>query len=126
MAGILQDQDVAEIEIGLLQVAVGEVVNNCIEHGYQQGTTGVVELVMYLRGSELTLNIFDDAPPIATDHLQGLFDASGGCEDPTDAWPARGHGLQIVQQIADHVGVHCIEGRNCVQLRKRLSAPVGH
>jgi anti-sigma regulatory factor (Ser/Thr protein kinase) len=122
MAGVLEQRDVTEVEIGLLQVALGEVVNNCIEHGYQQGVSGVVELVMHLRGSELTLDIFDDAPPVATDQLQGLFDASGVSEDPTDAWPARGHGLQIVRQITDYVGVHCIGGRNRVQLRKHLSA----
>ena len=122
MAGVLEQRDVTEVEIGLLQVAVGEVVNNCIEHGYRQGATGVVELVMHLRGSELTLDIFDDAPPVAADQLQSLFDASGECQDPTDAWLARGHGLQIVRQIADHVGVRCIDGRNRVQLRKQLSA----
>lgn len=79
-----QDQDT-------LQLAVGEVVSNAIEHGYPAGQPGLVRLEAVLG---------------ADGQLECRIGDRGSWQVPDPAVPGRGSGLMLVGRMVDQMDVH--------------------
>lgn len=104
----------------MLQLAVSEVANNCIEHGYLQRVDGRVDVSVDRSGLELRIEVEDDAPPLPVDRLRGLLH-DGTCEIEVDKeWSSRGHGLQMVVGAVSSIDFARVADRNRVTLTKRL------
>ena len=117
---ILKEAQVPEHDIFLLQLAVSEVVSNSIEHGYRSREDGRVDVSLHKRGAELTIDIEDDAPPLAAEHLKQMMCEHTGELEVHKNWSSRGHGLQIVLNTVNSLDVERVGGRNRITLRKRI------
>ena len=121
IGGILAQAEVAEEDIFLLQLAVSEVVNNSIEHGYRGKADGVIEVSMKRKCSELTIDIHDNAAPLPVERLREMIREQAGEIEAHRNWPSRGHGLQIVLGAINSLDVARVAGRNRVTLRKTIT-----
>jgi len=121
MSGVLGHLLVAEADIQALELAVTEVVNNSIEHGYGGSDSGQIKVEIRLHDSEVQVDVIDHAPPFPEAERYRLLNDTILLEDPSDEWPIRGHGLQIVRQIADLITLKCDNTQNVVTLCKNVS-----
>ena len=121
MAGVLNHLRIAESDIHFLELAVTEIVNNSFEHGYRGADDKRIEVRLEINGTEVQIDVIDDAPPFPKDQIYRLLDEPAPMPDPSEDWPARGHGLQIVRQIVDSISLKSEMGRNCITLRKHVA-----
>jgi anti-sigma regulatory factor (Ser/Thr protein kinase) len=120
MFGVLSHLSVAESDIHSLELAVTEIVNNSFEHGYKGADDKHIEVRLAVNGTEVQIDVSDDAPPFPKDQIYRLIDEPLPMEDPSENWPMRGHGLQIVRQIVDSISLTSEMGRNCITLKKHV------
>jgi anti-sigma regulatory factor (Ser/Thr protein kinase) len=120
LSGVLGHLQVAEADIYDLELAVTEVINNSLEHGYHGATDQRVEIRLEVCGSEVQIEAIDHAPPFPEEELYRLEEDAPSLEDATEEWPMRGHGLQIVRQIVDSIDLHSDADGNCFTLRKHV------
>lgn len=122
LAAIFENLHVNERDSLLIQLAITEIVNNIIEHGYGN-KVGQVEISVHLANSLLEVAVTDDGMPIPHEELNSLVTTA--LLEPTDEWPERGHGMAIVRRVMDDVRFSRMSGRNQVLLSKKLlpSAP---
>ena len=121
IGGILTQAEVAEEDIFLLQLAVSEVVNNSIEHGYRGKTDGCIDVSMKRNCSELRIDIEDNATPLPVERLKEMIRYQASEIEANRNWPSRGHGLQIVLGAINSLDVARVAGRNRVTLRKTIT-----
>jgi serine/threonine-protein kinase RsbW len=121
LGGVLNHLDVSEADIHSLSLAVTEIINNSMEHGYQGAEDQQVQVRLHVRESAVELNILDNAPPFPEEERYRLTDELNLLEDPSEEWTMRGHGLQIVRKIVDSISLVAQNGRNCMTLRKTVA-----
>jgi anti-sigma regulatory factor (Ser/Thr protein kinase) len=121
MAGVLKHAGIVESDILSLELAVTELVNNCLEHGYQGLPDKHVEVQIGILDKEVQIDVIDHAPPFPENERYRLRDKSTPVEESDDAWEIRGHGLRIVQQIVDRIELASGENRNILTIRKYVS-----
>jgi serine/threonine-protein kinase RsbW len=124
LAGVFDHYEVSVTDNHLLGIAVAEIVNNAIEHGYQGDSEHDIEVRLQLSKEEVQIEIFDEAPEFPKSELHRIHGKPEPLEDPALGWTQRGHGLQIVRKIVDSISLGSERGRNCITLRKHIS--VGH
>jgi serine/threonine-protein kinase RsbW len=121
LGGVLTHLDVAESDIHSLSLAVTEIINNSMEHGYQGDEDQQVAVRVHVRKSEVEVDIIDNAPPFPEEHRYRLTNDLNLLEDPSEEWTMRGHGLQIVRKIVDSITLVARNGQNCMTLRKTVA-----
>jgi sigma-B regulation protein RsbU (phosphoserine phosphatase) len=120
---ILRELGVPESDTILLQLAVTELVNNSIEHGYKSEPGKKIEIFLTPGEQEILIEVADDAPAMPLyqmNQLLKLEESEGDAEEVDDQWSARGHGLLIVRRAVDSVEFGRVNGRNLVTLRKQF------
>jgi anti-sigma regulatory factor (Ser/Thr protein kinase) len=120
LSGVLNHLGIAESDIYSLELAVTEIVNNTFEHGYKGADDRQIEIRVRVCGTEVQIDLYDDAPPFPENQRYRLLDAPLPLEGPNEDWPMRGHGLQIVRQIVDSITLKSEMGHNCTTLRKQV------
>jgi anti-sigma regulatory factor (Ser/Thr protein kinase) len=103
MAGVLDHMRVIEADILSLELAVTEIVNNAVEHGYDGAENEQIKVQIEVRGSVVQVEIIDHARPFPESERYRLMDDLRPLEEPDEDWSPRGHGLQIVRQIVDSI-----------------------
>jgi anti-sigma regulatory factor (Ser/Thr protein kinase) len=121
IGGVLSHLDVAGPDIDALGLAVTEILNNAMEHGYQGDEQQDIEVRMYIHPSEVEIDIVDNARPFPEAERYRLNGDLVLPEDPSEDWAMRGHGLQIVRQLVDSIQLEFVDGRNCMKLKKRVT-----
>jgi anti-sigma regulatory factor (Ser/Thr protein kinase) len=121
LSGVLGHLGVIEADIFSLELAVTEIINNTLEHGYQGAANKPVEVHVRVTGTEVRIELSDSAPPFPLDQLFRLKGAPQPIDDPDEDWPVRGHGLQIVRQIVDSIDVRSEENRNYMTIIKHVA-----
>jgi anti-sigma regulatory factor (Ser/Thr protein kinase) len=124
LGGILHEVGVPESDAMLLQLAVTEVVNNSIEHGYKSEPDHKVEIFLAAGDDGIRIAIADDAPPMPVNRMKELLKAAEidqNSEGIAKEWGDRGHGLEIVRRAVDSLDFSWINDRNCVTMHKRFS-----
>ena len=121
LAGVFENYQVSATDNHLLGIAVAEIVNNAIEHGYHGDSEQDIEVRLQLSEVEVQIEILDQAPAFPKSELHRLQGKPVPLEDPAQGWTQRGHGLQIVRKIVDSISLCSEKGRNCVTLRKHIS-----
>jgi len=117
-SGVLAHLGVMESDIYSLGLAVTEIINNSLEHGYKGAEDKQIEVRIRACSSELQIDIVDHAPPFPEDQRYRLVDELIPLEDVSEEWKMRGHGLQIVRQIVDSITLTSEMGQNCITLTK--------
>jgi serine/threonine-protein kinase RsbW len=121
IGGALSHLDVSEPDIHALGLAVTEILNNAIEHGYRGDEQQQIETRLHIHGSEVEVDIVDSAPPFPKAELYRLTGELVSLEDPSEEWAMRGHGLQIVRQLVDSINLETVDGHNHMKLKKRVT-----
>jgi len=120
MSGVLGHLGVVESDIYDLELAVTEVINNSLEHGYRGATDKQIEVRLEVCGADVRIESSDSGPPFPEAERHRLEGELQPLEDPSEDWPMRGHGLQIVRQIVDLIELRSEPGRNCMVLEKHV------
>jgi anti-sigma regulatory factor (Ser/Thr protein kinase) len=121
--GVLEHLRVTEPDIMSLELAVTEVVNNCVEHAYSGTETERVKVKVEVRGKLVRVDVIDNAPAFPAEERHRLQEALA---DPNDfnekdqAWPVRGRGLWIVKQIVDSIALKFENRQNTMTLLKNV------
>jgi len=121
MSGVLAHLLVSEADIQALELAVTEVVNNCVEHGYGGREDGQIQVQIALCDSSVQVDVIDRAPAFPEAQRYRLLDEPMLLEDPTEEWSLRGHGLQIVRQIVDSIALRYESAQNILTMSKNVS-----
>jgi serine/threonine-protein kinase RsbW len=121
LAGVLNHFGVIESDIFSIQLAVSEVINNILEHGYKGVIGGTVEVRFQIAGTDVQIEVHDNAKPFPIEQIYRLTGEPVPLEDPNEDWPTRGHGIQIVRQIVDSIDLQSDERGNRLTLVKRIS-----
>lgn len=121
MAGILDHMRVIEADILSLELAVTEIVNNTVEHGYGGAENEPIKVQIEVHGSVVQVEIIDHARPFPEGERYRLVEDLGPIEEPSEEWSPRGHGLQIVRQIVDSMVLECSPTQNVLTLSKNVA-----
>jgi len=121
MAGILDHMKVIEADILSLELAVTEIVNNAVEHGYAGAEHEQIKVHIEVHGSTVQVEIIDHARPFPEAERYRIVEKPGQVEDPDEEWSPRGHGLQIVRQIVDSIALECHDTQNVLTLSKNVA-----
>jgi serine/threonine-protein kinase RsbW len=121
IAGALSHLDVSEPDIHAFGLAVTEILNNAMEHGYQGDEQQQIEVRLQIHASEIEVDIIDTAPPFPEAERYRLAGELVSPEDPSEQWAMRGHGLQIVRQLVDSIELEIVDGHNRMRLKKRVT-----
>jgi serine/threonine-protein kinase RsbW len=101
--------------IAALQVALEEVLNNILCHGYADLEAHKIEVRVVADASTATLEFFDDGIPFDPTQYEMAL-----ATDPTSARPG-GLGLLFIRRLMDEVTFERVEDRNHLTLRKFMS-----
>ena len=121
LSGVLHHLGVAESDIFSLELAVTEIINNTLEHGYRGATDKSIEVHLLVIGSDVRIELTDNAPAFPADQLYRINEARQPIEDGSEDWPMRGHGLQIVRQIVDSIELRTEQNRNRMTITKHVA-----
>ncbi|MDE1175192.1 MAG: ATP-binding protein [Edaphobacter sp.] len=121
MSGVFHHLGVIEADIFSLELAVSEIINNIIEHGYGGALDHAIDVQVTIAGSLIEIKLKDNATPFPEDQLHRLQGDPPILEESTEDWPMRGHGLQIVRQIVDTLDIRSDEQGNCMKLTKQVT-----
>lgn len=121
LSGVLTHLKVPESDIFCLELAVTELANNTFEHGYKGAEDKHIEVRMQMSSQEVQIDLIDFAAPLPEEQRNRLLEAPLSLEDPNEEWPARGHGLQLVQHVVNSVEINSRLGQNHITLRKNVS-----
>jgi len=121
MSGALSHLGVVEADILALELAVTEIVNNAVEHGYAGADDQPIKVRIQLSGSTVQIEVIDHARPFPEKERHRLMGEVDPLEDADEEWAPRGHGLQIVRQIVDSIALESNETRNILRIRKNVT-----
>lgn len=100
-----------------LRLAVDELVNNVIDHGYPATARGAVHLAAEWRADRVTLDLVDDA---------ALFDPFAApppdLESEVEDRPLGGLGVHLVRELMDEARYDADDGRNHVHLALEIAS----
>lgn len=100
----------------LVNLALEEIVTNCIQYGYDDAEEHLIEIVLSVTGRVLTMLVIDDGR---------AFDAS---QVPTpdlslaiEHRPIGGLGIHVLREMTDSMTYERTEGKNRLTLTKRFA-----
>lgn len=120
-AGVLTHIGVVEQDVNLLGIAVAEVFNNSIQHGYREQPDRDVQMTLWASSSRVRIQISDHASSFPESEAYRLSGTPLPMEQLNDQWTTRGHGLQIVRQIVDSITLRSEKSGNSITFEKRVS-----
>jgi anti-sigma regulatory factor (Ser/Thr protein kinase) len=121
LAGVLDHLRVAEADIFALELAVTEIVNNAVEHGYAGAEDEHIKVRIEVNGALVQLVVIDHAIPFPESERFRLVQELDPLADADENWSPRGHGLQIVRQIVDSLVLECGAHENVLTLQKTVA-----
>jgi serine/threonine-protein kinase RsbW len=121
VTGILEHLRVVEADILALELAVAEVVNNSVEHGYAGAENEQIRVYLEVTGTSVRIEVIDHAMPFPEELRYRLLEEPSVLEDPDEEWSSRGHGIQIVRQIVDSIAITRAEAQNRLTLNKTVT-----
>jgi anti-sigma regulatory factor (Ser/Thr protein kinase) len=120
MFGVLQHLTVITEDIYDLQLAVSEIVNNTLEHGYRFATDQRVEVTLKMCRQMIEVEIVDSSPAFPEAERYRIDEETRPLSEPSEDWPTRGHGLQIARQVIDSLQLSSKENENRFTIRKSV------
>ena len=112
-----QDAGFDEMESYACELAVSEACENIILHGYGDDSTGEIEVSVQTEPDNITIELWDDAPPF--NPANGSTKIDWSIENP----PVGGLGLVIMHKVMDDVEYSRKRGRNQLRMRRSHRSP---
>ena len=100
----------------LANLAVEELVTNCIKYGYEDAGDHVIDIKLQISGNELALTVTDDGRPFNPLELP-----EPDIHLPIQDRPIGGLGIYLLRRMSDQMDYVRAAGRNSVTLRKSMS-----
>ncbi len=100
----------------LANLAVEELVTNCIKYGYEDAGDHVIDIKLQISGTELALTVTDDGRPFNPLELP-----EPDIHLPIQDRPIGGLGIYLLRRMSDQMDYVRAAGRNSVTLRKSMS-----
>jgi len=99
----------------LANLAVEELVTNCIKYGYEDAAEHMIEVKLQISGNELALTVTDDGRPFNPLELP-----EPDVRLPIEDRPIGGLGIYLLRRMSDHMDYVRVAGKNSVTLRKSI------
>jgi len=99
----------------LANLAVEELITNCIKYGYEDASDHIIEVKLQISGNELALTVTDDGRPFNPLELP-----EPDIHLPIEERPIGGLGIYLLRRMSDHMDYVRAAGKNCVRLRKSM------
>ena len=96
-------------------LAIEELVTNCIKYGYDDQAEHDIELNLSASDRQLTLTIIDDGHP-----FNPLKAPEPNTDLPIEARPVGGLGIHLLRKLADGMTYERSDGRNRVTIIKQI------
>jgi anti-sigma regulatory factor (Ser/Thr protein kinase) len=121
LSGILAHLRVADEDNDALQLALTEIANNSVEHGYEEATDNDIEVQLTVSGDLVQIELRDSARRFPDEVRHRLTSSPTPIQEPDEQWTMRGHGLQIVSHLVDSIVVDSTDGKNCISMKRHVS-----
>jgi anti-sigma regulatory factor (Ser/Thr protein kinase) len=121
LSGVLNHLRVEEADIIALELAVTEIVNNTVEHGYDGVEDQQIKVRIEVQGLLVRVIVTDHGKPFPEQERYRLVQPIDPLEEADEDWSPRGHGLQIVRQIVDSLEIECGAQENIFTLSKTVA-----
>lgn len=108
-------------EAGTFELILAEVLNNIVEHSYQESGEGTVTLSIVQDRRGLSCSISDDGVPLPADCLRKALPDDPARPRPGDL-PEGGFGWFLIRDLAEELGYRREAGRNLLAFRLPLCA----
>ena len=99
----------------LANLAIEELVTNCIKHGYDDKGEHIIEITLKLSANELALTVTDDGHPFNPLELP-----EPDIHLPMEDRPIGGLGIHLLRKMSDRMEYERTGGKNQITLRKSL------
>ena len=100
----------------LANLAIEELVTNCIKYGYDDSAEHIIEIELKLSGDELVLTVIDDGHPFNPLELP-----ERNTNLPMEDLPIGGLGIHLLRKMSERMDYARVDGKNRVTLRKGLA-----
>ena len=100
----------------LANLAIEELVTNCIKHGYDDTDEHTIEVTLKLSANELALTVTDDGHPFNPLELP-----EPDLHLPMEDRPIGGLGIHLLRKMSDRMEYARTGGKNRLTLRKSLA-----
>ena len=117
--GVCAMTTLSPVETNRLELCLVEIVNNAIEHAYENKPGQKVQVDLELDDALIRLTVSDHGKSIPQESL--LSDKEPDLDpERTDTWLCSGRGLHIVNRLMDAVSYQRIGDRNSFIMEKKL------
>jgi anti-sigma regulatory factor (Ser/Thr protein kinase) len=111
----LEARKVAPAASYLANLAIEELITNCIKYGYEDQREHDIEIYLSVADAQMALIVSDDG------HAFNPLEApEPDINLPIEDRPVGGLGLHLLRKLADHIKYERNEGQNRVTILKRL------
>ena len=107
------------VEINRLELCLVEVVNNAIEHAYDNQPGFRVVVLVDVRKESITLTVSDRGRAMPAEVLAEGKEPELDPESP-ETWLCSGRGLHIVKNLMDSVSYRSEDGQNSLVMTKQI------
>ena len=112
----LADRNVPPAADYLANLAIEELVTNCIKYGYDDSAEHIIEIELELSASEMILTVTDDGHAFNPLELPAPNTSA-----PVEDLPIGGLGIHLLRKMSDSMDYARTDGRNRLTLRKSLA-----
>lgn len=117
--GVCAMTTLSPVEINRLELCLVEIVNNAIEHAYDNQAGHPVEVCVHLDKTTMNISVSDWGQSIPDDIMQDNTEMAVDPEQP-EAWLCSGRGLHIVKKLMDQVTYESNQNKNSFIMKKEL------
>lgn len=112
----LADRNVTPAADYLANLAIEELVSNCVKYGYDDAAEHIIEIELKLSAGELVLTVTDDGHPFNPLELP-----EHDTHLPVEDRPVGGLGIHLLRKMSDRMDYARTDGKNRLTLRKSLA-----
>jgi anti-sigma regulatory factor (Ser/Thr protein kinase) len=112
----LTDQNVHSSVQYLANLAIEELVTNCIKYGYQDHREHVIDIRLQIADNQLAVTVIDDGCP-----FNPLDAPEPNTHLPIERRPVGGLGIHLLRQMSDKMEYSRSNGRNHTTVRKSIN-----
>jgi anti-sigma regulatory factor (Ser/Thr protein kinase) len=113
----LADRNVPPAADYLANLAIEELVTNCIKYAYDDAKQHVIEIGLKLSGGELVLTVTDDGRP-----FNPLEVPEPDTSLPVEDLPIGGLGIHLLRRMSDRMEYARVDRKNQLTLRKSINS----
>lgn len=110
---VFRGMDLGEELNGVVEIVLAEVLNNVVEHAYEDHGRGLIELDVREEGDTLVFQIFDDGKPMPDEEIP-----AGKAHDLSvarDHLPEGGFGWFLIRELTEGLSYTRTPGRNSLR-----------